>query len=108
MTKAHPATPGDRAALVTSGGRRDQLPSSWGEPFAASGVRFGLFLGLCMFTAWELASQPWGLIAFWTLVGVQALVGGWIVWRRLRLRHVASARVAIIMFSAAMALYSWH
>lgn len=68
----------------------------------------GLFLGLCMFAAGELAPQPWGLIAFWTLVGVQALVGGWIVWRRLRLRHVAGAGVAIIMFSAAMALYSWR
>jgi heme A synthase len=76
--------------------------------FRDSGARYGLVVVVPFLSLTLVAPEPWGWTTVWVVLFLQALLGSWIVWRRLRLRYFASAGIALIMFNAAMALYSWR
>lgn len=53
---------------------------------SGAGVKCGLLLALLMLALGEWAPQPAGSIVLWTTLSVQAALGLWITWHRLRLR----------------------
>jgi hypothetical protein len=76
--------------------------------FRDSGVGYTSVVFVPLFSLPPIVPEPWGWTAVWSVLFLQALAGSWIVWRRLRLRYFTSASIASIMFSGAMALYSWR
>jgi hypothetical protein len=67
-----------------------------------SGFTYGLFMAGVMFVLTQVAPQPAGSIAFWTALTVQAAFGGWIIWRRLRLRWFGLGAVSALCLSLVM------
>lgn len=67
-----------------------------------AGVKYGLFLSLLIFALDTWAPQPAGSIVLWTALSVQAVLGLWIVWRRLRLPWFSAGAIAALLVSLAM------
>jgi hypothetical protein len=84
-----------------------ESPFPWRENLWNPGVRYGLFLGACMFLA-DHAFRPWGWAVFWTVLFVQMVVFELVVWRRLRLKYFAVGGLAGIFAAGTVSLYAWQ
>ena len=67
-----------------------------------AGVKYGLLLAFLMFALGEWAPQPAGSIAFWTALSLQAALGLWITWHRLRLPWFSAGAIAALVVCLTM------
>ena len=65
----------------------------------SAGAKYGLFLGLL---GGFIDRVPGLAIAFWTILSIQAAVGLWITWRRLRLPWLLVGSIAWLAVSLIM------
>jgi len=66
------------------------------------GMKYGLFGALVMLTLGEWVPQPTGSVVLWSALSLQAVLGFWIIWRRLRLPWLSVGTGAAFLVSAAM------